>query len=196
MRLTGAKRRWRQTCAPASPGQTRADLAALASIQAYTAYYKRFNKTYHVLLQLESVAFKGRSIPRVAALVEAMFMAELNNQLLTAGHDLDVLRLPVTVGIAAGNEQYTMLNGREQALANGDMFMGRRARGHLRRLARPRPAARPSGQPQPACSSPSTRRQASARQQCGGTWKTFATTCWSSRRMRRSRCCMCSLGDE
>lgn len=104
-------------------GQTRADLAALASIQAYTAYYKRFNKTYHVLLQLESVAFKGRSIPRVAALVEAMFMAELNNQLLTAGHDLDVLRLPVTVGIAAGNEQYTMLNGREQALANGDMFM-------------------------------------------------------------------------
>jgi DNA/RNA-binding domain of Phe-tRNA-synthetase-like protein len=104
-------------------GQTRANLAALAAIQAYTAYYKRFSKTYHVLLQLESIAFKGRSIPRVAALVEAMFMAELNNQLLTAGHDLDVLQLPVTVGVAAGSEQYTTLNGKEQTLTAGDMFM-------------------------------------------------------------------------
>ena len=104
-------------------GKTRTDLAALSTIQAYTAYYKRFNKTYHVLLQLESVAFKGRSIPRVAALVEAMFMAELKNQLLTAGHDLDVVQTPVTVDVATGSEQYTMLNGKEQTLTAGDMFM-------------------------------------------------------------------------
>lgn len=104
-------------------GKSRADLAALSTIQAYNAYYKRFNKTYHVLLQLESVAFKGRPIPRVAALVEAMFMAELNNQLLTAGQDLDVLQLPVTVDVATGSEHYTMLNGKEQTLTAGDMFM-------------------------------------------------------------------------
>ena len=61
-------------------------------IQAYAAYYERFNKTYHVQLQLESVALKGKSIPRVSALVEAMFMAELENLLLTAGHDLDVVQ--------------------------------------------------------------------------------------------------------
>ena len=46
-------------------------------IPAYNACYKGFKKTYHVQLQLESVALKGRSIPRVAALMEAMFMAEL-----------------------------------------------------------------------------------------------------------------------
>jgi DNA/RNA-binding domain of Phe-tRNA-synthetase-like protein len=104
-------------------GKDRSVLATLPSIQAYTAYYKRFNKTYHVLLQLESVALKGRTIPRVAALVEAMFMAELKNQLLTAGHDLDVLQTPVTVGVASGSERYIMLNSKEQTLAAGDMFM-------------------------------------------------------------------------
>ena len=38
-------------------------------------------KTYHVQLQLESIAFKGKTIPNVAALVEAMFMAEIENRL-------------------------------------------------------------------------------------------------------------------
>ena len=78
-------------------GQTRQAIEALPSIQAYTTYLKPFKKTYHVLLQLESVALKDKPLPRVAALVEAMFMAELQSQLLTAGHDLDTLQLPVSV---------------------------------------------------------------------------------------------------
>lgn len=101
----------------------RATLAALPHIQAYNAFYKRFKKTYHLQLQLESVAFKGKSIPRVAALVEAMFMAELKNLLLTAGHDLEVVQSPVTLNVASGTERYTMLNGQEQVLKAGDMFI-------------------------------------------------------------------------
>jgi DNA/RNA-binding domain of Phe-tRNA-synthetase-like protein len=104
-------------------GQDRKALAALPTMQAYAAYYARFRKTYHVLLQLESVALKGRSLPRVAALVEAMFMAELQNMLLTAGHDTATLALPVIVDIAAGNESYVAMSGREQTLAPGDMYM-------------------------------------------------------------------------
>jgi hypothetical protein len=56
-------------------------------IMDYSNYYKRYTKTYHVLQQLESIIFKNKSIPCVAGLVEAMFMAELKNGLLTAGHD-------------------------------------------------------------------------------------------------------------
>jgi len=103
-----------------------ADPQALRSegrLQAYRTYYKRFDKTYHVQLQLESVAFKNKSIPRVAALVEAMFMAELKNMLLTAGHDLDVVEAPVRLSIAAGTERYIRLNGQEQQLKVGDMFI-------------------------------------------------------------------------
>src|SRR5512143_1651573 len=97
-------------------GQDRAALLHDPRLQAYAAYYRRFKKTYHVQLQLESILFKGKSIPSVAALVEAMFMAEIKNLLLTAGHDLDLLQLPLTLDVARGAERYTSLRGQEQEL--------------------------------------------------------------------------------
>lgn len=103
--------------------QDTAALKALPTIQAYNAYYKRFKKTYHVLLQLESVALKGRPIPRVATLVEAMFMAELKNLLLTAGHDLETVQMPVRLDVSNGSERYTRINGQEQVLKPGDMMI-------------------------------------------------------------------------
>lgn len=101
----------------------RAALRALPTLQAYHTYYKRFKKTYHVQLQLESIVFKGKSIPHVAALVEAMFMAELKNLLLTAGHDLDVLNTPVRIDISDGTERYVRINGQEQDLKADDMMI-------------------------------------------------------------------------
>jgi DNA/RNA-binding domain of Phe-tRNA-synthetase-like protein len=101
----------------------RAALKALPIIQAYNSYYKCFKKTYHVLLQLDSVVLKGKSIPRVATLVEAMFMAELKNLLLTAGHDLEVLKPPLKIDVADGSESYTRINGEEQAVQPMDMFI-------------------------------------------------------------------------
>jgi DNA/RNA-binding domain of Phe-tRNA-synthetase-like protein len=104
-------------------GADRAAIKALPTLRAYEVYFGRFKKTYHVQLQLESVALKGKPIPRVAALVEAMFMAELKNQLLTAGHDLAALRQPITLGAADGTERYVGLSGQEQTLKADDMFM-------------------------------------------------------------------------
>ena len=104
-------------------GNDRATLRALDPIRAYDAYYKRFKKTYHVLLQLESVALKGRSIPRVAALVEAMFMAEMKNLLLTAGHDLDAVQTPMTLDVSSGSECYIGISGQQQELKANDMMI-------------------------------------------------------------------------
>ena len=101
----------------------RAQLKGLPVLEAYRAYYSQFRKTYHVQLQLESVVFKGKSIPQVAALVEAMFIAELKNLLLTAGHDLDVVQSPVSIEVADGNESYVRLNGKEQTTKAGDMMI-------------------------------------------------------------------------
>ena len=78
-------------------GQDRAALTSHPILQAYAEYYRQFKKTYHIQLQLESIVLKGKSIPSVAALVEAMFMAEMKDMLLTAGHDLDVLQLPLSL---------------------------------------------------------------------------------------------------
>jgi DNA/RNA-binding domain of Phe-tRNA-synthetase-like protein len=104
-------------------GANRTTLKELPTIQAYEAYYKRFKKSYHVLLQLESVALKGKNLPSVAALVEAMFMAELKNQLLTAGHDFALIQEPIRIDVAEGDESYVRLNGQEQRLKAGDMFI-------------------------------------------------------------------------
>ena len=102
---------------------TKEELRALERLQAYREYYRRFKKTYHVQLQLESIAFKGKAIPRVAALVEAMFAAELKNYLLTAGHDMDVVEPPVKLDVALGSETFTRINGQEQQLKAGDMYI-------------------------------------------------------------------------
>ena len=104
-------------------GYDRQALRALPTMQVYHNYYKRFKKTYHVQHQLESVALKGKPIPTAAALVEAMFMAELKNQLLTAGHDLDSLQMPVGIDVALGGEQYTGISGREQTTKPADMMI-------------------------------------------------------------------------
>jgi len=104
-------------------GMDRARLVASAPLDAYSAYFKRFRKTYPVQLQLESVVFKEQHIPSVSALVTAMFTAELKNQLLTAGHDFDSLQLPVTLRVADGTESFTLINGTEQGLKAGDMYM-------------------------------------------------------------------------
>ncbi|HEU0113308.1 MAG TPA: hypothetical protein VFQ80_01455, partial [Thermomicrobiales bacterium] len=60
----------------------RAALLASEPYAAYAAWYRRFGQRYHVALQLESVVKKGKSLPRVAALVEAMFLAELDHGIL------------------------------------------------------------------------------------------------------------------
>lgn len=104
-------------------GLDREQLKSHPVLASYDSYYKKFKKTYHVQLQLESIVFKGKSLPQVAALVDAMFMAELKNLMLTAGHDLDVVKAPVTIGVAEGNESYVRLNGQEQRLKAKDMMI-------------------------------------------------------------------------
>jgi DNA/RNA-binding domain of Phe-tRNA-synthetase-like protein len=102
-------------------GQDRTTIASHPILRAYGEYYRQFKKTYHIQLQLESIVLKGKSIPSVAALVEAMFMAEMKDLLLTAGHDLDALHLPLTLDVATGSERYTLLRGEDQVLKAGDM---------------------------------------------------------------------------
>jgi DNA/RNA-binding domain of Phe-tRNA-synthetase-like protein len=108
-------------------GQDRAGIASHPVLRAYDAYYRQFKKTYHIQLQLESIVLKGRSIPSVAALVESMFMAEMQDLLLTAGHDLDTVHLPLTLDVATGAEGYTLLRSDEQTLKPGDMMIRDRA---------------------------------------------------------------------
>jgi len=102
-------------------------MRALPTLQVYHQYYKRFKKTYHLQLQLESIVLQGRDIPSGTGLVEAMFNAELQNLLLTSGHDLAGVQSPVRIDAAEGSETYTRINRQEQTLKAGDMYIADQA---------------------------------------------------------------------
>ncbi len=104
-------------------GVERAEVRQLPVMNDYTQYYKQFKKSYHVLLQLDSICNKNRSIPHSDALVQAMFMAEMKSFILTAGHDLDQTNGSIKIDASHGDEIYIILRGDQVTCKLGDMLM-------------------------------------------------------------------------
>jgi DNA/RNA-binding domain of Phe-tRNA-synthetase-like protein len=98
-------------------------LKAHLVMAAHKRDYKALRKTYHVTLQLDSVIWKGRGVPSVGAVVKDMFMAELSNIFLTAGHDLDKVTLPLRLDVGDGTETYAALWEVQRIVKEGDMFI-------------------------------------------------------------------------
>jgi DNA/RNA-binding domain of Phe-tRNA-synthetase-like protein len=101
----------------------RADFLSLPVMAAYQKYYKRFTKTYHVLLQLESIVLKGKELPNVSPLVDANFTAEVDTLVLTAGHDVAKLTGSVVMDVSREGDQITRMNGAPKEMEPGDMVM-------------------------------------------------------------------------
>lgn len=102
---------------------SRADLLGIDVLEAYKKYYRKFDKTYHVQLQLESVALKGKPLPKISPLVDANFTAEMETLLLTAGHDADLLEGAISIDITGESESFTQMNGKTAQLKANDMMM-------------------------------------------------------------------------
>ena len=102
---------------------TRQGFLALPVMSAYDRYYNRFDKTYHVLLQVESIVRKGKNLPNVIPLVDANFIAEVETLVLTAGHDVAKLREPVYIDVSREGDQMTQMNGTSKVIRAGDMIM-------------------------------------------------------------------------
>jgi DNA/RNA-binding domain of Phe-tRNA-synthetase-like protein len=104
-------------------GFARRDFLALPVLAEYDRYYRRFNKTYHLQLQLESIVLKGRNLPNVSPAVDANFMAEVETLILTAGHDAARLRGAISMDASREGDQMTPMNGSPRAIRAGDMIM-------------------------------------------------------------------------
>lgn len=104
-------------------GFTRKDFLALPILSAYDRYYNRFDKTYHVQLQLESIVLKGKSLPAVSPLVDANFMAEVETFVLSAGHDAAKLVELVVMDVSREGDSMTQMNGTSKVIRAGDMVM-------------------------------------------------------------------------
>jgi DNA/RNA-binding domain of Phe-tRNA-synthetase-like protein len=121
--LDGRKREVEARLRADCRGFTRQDFLANPVIAAYDRYYKGFKKTYHVLLQVESIVLKGKDLPAVSPLVDSNFMAEMETFVLTAGHDVSKLRGPVLLDASREGDQIVQMNGASRALYAGDMIM-------------------------------------------------------------------------
>ncbi len=104
-------------------GFARQDFLSLPVMAAYERYYKKFNKTYHVQLQVESIVLKGKNLPSVSPLVDANFMAEIETFVLTAGHDVTQLRGTILIDVSRKDDYMTQMNGVSKAIRVGDMVM-------------------------------------------------------------------------
>jgi DNA/RNA-binding domain of Phe-tRNA-synthetase-like protein len=104
-------------------GYSRQDFLSLPVMSAYARYYKQFEKTYHVLLQVESLVLKGKNLPDVSPLVDSNFTAEVETLVLTAGHDAAKLRGPVVIDVTRVGDQIVQMSGTAKALPAGDMVM-------------------------------------------------------------------------
>ncbi len=123
LQLTDRKRETEARLRARFRGFTRQEFVALPVMAAYDRYYTRFNKTYHVLLQVESIVRKGKNLPAVSPLVDANFMAEVESFVLTAGHDVAQLCGPLLLDVARDGDQITQMTGVAKALRAGDMIM-------------------------------------------------------------------------
>ncbi len=109
----------RRNCA----GFSRQDFLAHPVMAAYEKYYKRFDKTYHVLLQVESIVLKGKDLPDVSPLVDANFTAEVNTFVLTAGHDVAKLEPPIRIDVSRPGDEISPMHGERKPIRVGDMVM-------------------------------------------------------------------------
>jgi len=98
------------------------DVAEDSTIQSYNAYFKRWGKTYPIEFQIKTIKGGGK-FPQVSVLVDSMFVAELNNRILTSGHDLHAIQGDLTFVVSEGGERYLMLSGKEQGLKKNDVVL-------------------------------------------------------------------------
>lgn len=122
-RLDEAKRQMESRLRQRYAGFTRPDFLSLPVMAAYERYYRGFDKTYHVLLQVESIVLKGKSLPNVSPLVDANFMAEVETLVLTAGHDVARLKEDIMMDVSHPGERMVQMNGTDKAILAGDMVM-------------------------------------------------------------------------
>jgi DNA/RNA-binding domain of Phe-tRNA-synthetase-like protein len=101
----------------------RKELKELYPISAYISYYKKFGSNYHLLAQLESVIKGKKTANYDSGLLQAMFLSEMDDMLLTAGHDLTKLHLPLQLKTATGDEGYQSISGKEVSTVKGDLML-------------------------------------------------------------------------
>lgn len=75
----------------------------------YFRFFRKFKKTFPVMMQFESVLLKGREFPKSNAVTAVPFLAELETHVLTGTHDVEQLLGPAELYLAQAKEPFVGL---------------------------------------------------------------------------------------
>lgn len=104
------------------------DRKAVFGENPYFRFFKKFRKTYPVMMQFESVLLKGRPFPEFNPVAEVAFLMELVTHVLSGAHDVDRISGSVKLYCATEKEEFPGLRGTPFHTYPGD-FCGRDDKG-------------------------------------------------------------------
>lgn len=94
------------------------DRKAVFGEQPYSRFFKKFKKTYPVMLQFESCMFKGRPFPREDPVTGVPFLAELSTLVLMGTHDIDRVQGQLCLTSGTEKEPFSGLFGEAHTYPN------------------------------------------------------------------------------
>ena len=97
------------------------DRKAVFSEHPYSRFFKKFKKTYPVMLQLESFLLKSRPFPRSSPAAEVPFLAELMTLVLSGAHDVQGVQGEICLYSALEKEPFPGMRGEEAHTYPGDV---------------------------------------------------------------------------
>lgn len=96
------------------------DRKAVFGENPYVRFFKKFKKTYPVMLQFESVVCKGRAFPFDNPVTAVPFLLEITTQVLSGTHDADHVEGNITLFLSGEKIPFTGLRGGEAHTYPGD----------------------------------------------------------------------------
>ncbi|MFR4068161.1 MAG: hypothetical protein ACLT1T_04295 [Oscillospiraceae bacterium] len=100
----------------------------------YFRFFRKFKKTFPVMMQFESVLLKGREFPKSNAVTAVPFLAELETHVLTGTYDVEQLLGPAELYLAQAKEPFAGLRG-DLVHTHRRSLRPRRGRHHLSMIA-------------------------------------------------------------
>lgn len=94
----------------------------------YFRFFRKFKKTYPVMMQFESVLLKGRPFPDFNPVAEVPFLMEIVTHVLSGAHDVDQISGTVKLYSATEKEEFPGMRGQPFHTYPGD-FCGRDEKG-------------------------------------------------------------------
>ena len=82
------------------------DRKAVWGENPYVRFFKKFKKTFPVMLQFESVVLKDRPFPAFNAVSEVAFLLEITQGVLSGAHDADCIDGDVALYLATEKEDF------------------------------------------------------------------------------------------